>query len=56
MDAAVAKRPPRRHDEPIINGPLMSRVLSSALFIVLGTLYVHYNELRDGLVRVPPRQ
>uniref|UniRef100_A0A6U0ZXV7 Cation-transporting P-type ATPase N-terminal domain-containing protein n=1 Tax=Rhizochromulina marina TaxID=1034831 RepID=A0A6U0ZXV7_9STRA len=48
VDAAVVTRPPRRHDEPIINSLVLYRVLSSALLIVTGTLYVHMREVADG--------
>jgi len=46
VDRAVATRPPRRQDEPIISKPLLARVLSSALLVVLGTLWVHVQEMQ----------
>ena len=48
VDASVAKRPPRHKDEAIISTLVMQRVMSSALLIVLGTLYVHSSEIADA--------
>jgi Ca2+-transporting ATPase len=48
VDRAIATRPPRRQDEPIISSALMARVLSSAFLIVCGTLWVHAQEMEEG--------
>ena len=50
VDPRVASRPPRRKEEPIIDQLMMTRVLTSALLIVLGTLWVYYREMTDGEV------
>jgi len=41
VDRAVAKRPPRRASDSIIDSALMCRVLTSAALVVVGTLWVH---------------
>jgi magnesium-transporting ATPase (P-type) len=41
VDRAVAKRPPRRQGDSIIDAHLLFRVLTSAALVVAGTLWVH---------------
>jgi P-type Ca2+ transporter type 2C len=41
-------RPPRKKSENIISRPLLARVLTSALVILIGTSYVFITELQDG--------
>lgn len=41
-------RPPRKKSDSIITPPLLARVLSSALVILIGTTYVFISELEDG--------
>lgn len=43
-------RPPRKKTENILTRPLMARVFSSALIILIGTTYVFLTELEDGLI------
>lgn len=51
VDRDVMKEGPRPKDGSIITRVMVQRILSSALFIVSGTLYVFYNELdADGSV------
>lgn len=51
VDKDVMKEGPRPKDASIITRPMIKRILSSAFFIVTGTLYVFYNELgADGTV------
>ncbi|CAM9848835.1 unnamed protein product [Chrysoparadoxa australica] len=50
VDDVVVRRPPRRPHDPIITQHLLFRVLSSALFIVVGTLWVFWTEMQDGEV------
>jgi len=45
VDRAVAKRPPRRASDSIIDSALMCRVLTSAALVVVGTLWVHAQEM-----------
>jgi P-type Ca2+ transporter type 2C len=48
VDPEVMNRPPRKKSENIISQPLLARVLSSALVILIGTSYVFITELQDG--------
>lgn len=48
VDEEVMKRPPRRRSEDIITKPLIMRVLTSGLLILLGTSYVFFHEMEDG--------
>ena len=50
VDRAVATQPPRKQGEPIISRLLISRVLSSALLIIVCTLGMHHSEMRHGEV------
>jgi len=50
VDRSVAHRPPRRQSDSIISNLLMFRVLTSALLIIVGTLWVHCREIEDGVV------
>ena len=44
------KRKPRAVNSPMIDRYLLLRVLTSAILIVLGTLFIFWRELSDGLV------
>ncbi len=46
----MMRRPPRRTLDPIITQQLLVRVVSSAAFIVVGTLFVFWFEMADGVV------
>lgn len=51
VDPVVMRRPPRRASDPILNRPLIVRVLSNAALITVGTLYVFWKEMgHDGIV------
>jgi len=50
VDRAVATQPPRKQGEPIISRLLISRVLSSALLIIVCTLGMHHSEMMHGEV------
>lgn len=45
VDHDVMKRPPRQAKERMINVQLLSQVLTSALVIVAGTLFVFWREV-----------
>ena len=47
VDASIMSRPPRRRQDDIITKPLLLRVLSSGLFILVGTMFVFLTELGD---------
>lgn len=50
VDSAVMQRPPRRRSEDIITRPLLMRVISSGILILLGTWYVFTHEMEDGAI------
>ena len=48
VDSAVMQRPPRRRSDDIITRPLILRVLTSGLLILIGTMYIFLHEMEDG--------
>lgn len=50
VDPEIMNRPPRKKTENILTSPLIARVLTSALIILIGTTYVFLTELEDGLI------
>lgn len=51
VDPDVMTRPPRKRNAPVLTLPLITRVLTSASIITLGTLAVYTHEmLSDGIV------
>ncbi|CAG8950539.1 hypothetical protein HYFRA_00002746 [Hymenoscyphus fraxineus] len=51
VDPDVMKRPPRKRNAPVLTWPLITRVLTSATIIMLGTMAVYTHEmLTDGEV------
>ena len=50
VDPTVMARPPRSRDDDIITVPLLRRVVTSGLLILLGTMYIFVTELDDGKV------
>lgn len=51
VDPDVMKKPPRKRNAPVLTWPLIRRVLTSALIIMLGTMLVYTTEmLADGQV------
>jgi len=48
VDSSVMKRPPRRRSEDIITRPLLARVITSGILILIGTMYVFVHEMEDG--------
>lgn len=50
VDVAIMQRPPRKRSEDIITRPLMARVITSGLLILIGTMYVFLHEMEDGIV------
>ncbi|XP_035825930.1 calcium-transporting ATPase type 2C member 1 [Aplysia californica] len=53
VDHDVLRQPPRKVRDNIITRSLVLNVLSSALIIVFGTLWVFYREMQDG--KITPR-
>lgn len=51
VDPDVMTRPPRKRNAPVLTWPLITRVLTSASIIMLGTMAVYTHEmLTDGIV------
>jgi Ca2+-transporting ATPase len=48
VDQSVMQRPPRNKNDNILTKPLISRVISSGLLILVGTMYVFLHEMEDG--------
>ena len=48
VDPTVMRRPPRKKTEDIITKPLMYRVVTSGILILIGTMYVFHHEMEDG--------
>jgi len=48
VDSSVMLRPPRKRTDDIITKPLLSRVITSGILILVGTMYVFIHELGDG--------
>jgi Ca2+-transporting ATPase len=47
VDPSVMQRPPRKRTDDIITRPLIMRVLTSGVLILLGTIYVFIHEMED---------
>jgi Ca2+-transporting ATPase len=50
VDTSVMQRPPRNRNEDIITRPLLMRVLTSGLLILIGTMSVFIYEMEDGTI------
>lgn len=50
VDDEVMKKPPRARDAAILTPLLLRRVLTSAMIIVAGTMFVYVHEMTDGSV------
>ncbi|KAF4123983.1 P-type Ca2+ transporter type 2C [Geosmithia morbida] len=50
VDPDVMNRPPRRRDDPVLTKALVTRVLTSAAIIMVGTMFVYSREMLDGQV------
>ncbi|KAF9580422.1 High affinity Ca2+/Mn2+ P-type ATPase-like protein [Lunasporangiospora selenospora] len=50
VDDEVMKKPPRARDAAILTRLLIRRVLTSAMIIVAGTMFVYVHEMTDGSV------
>jgi Ca2+-transporting ATPase len=49
VDPVVMQRPPRKRTEDVITRPLVLRVLSSGLLILIGTMFVFFSEMESDL-------
>ena len=50
VDQSIMMRPPRKKEEDILTTPLLLRVVTSAILILIGTMYIFVTELDDGKV------
>ncbi|KAL2756313.1 hypothetical protein ACRALDRAFT_1076437 [Sodiomyces alcalophilus JCM 7366] len=50
VDPDVMNRPPRKRNDAVLTRAVLSRVLSSAVIIMLGTLHIYRREMLDGVV------
>jgi Ca2+-transporting ATPase len=50
VDEDVMKQPPRDPKKPIITPRMLFNIISSAIIMVIGTLYVFVHEMEDGKV------
>lgn len=50
VDPDVMARPPRKRGAPAITKPLIQRVITSAVIIMLGTMVVYKHGMHDGQV------
>lgn len=50
VDASITQRPPRKRHDDIITRPLLLRVVTSALLILIGTTYIFIHEMEDGAI------
>ncbi|KAK9475377.1 uncharacterized protein V1510DRAFT_409041 [Dipodascopsis tothii] len=50
VDPAIMTRPPRQRNAKILTAKVLKRCLQSAVFIVIGTLFVYRLEMKDGVV------
>lgn len=55
VDASIMQRPPRKRQDNIITRPLLMRVITSGLLILLGTMYVFIHEMEDEGTTVSAR-
>jgi Ca2+-transporting ATPase len=50
VDPAVMNRPPRSRNEQILTRAVLLRILTSAITILLGTIFIYVIEMHDGVV------
>eukprot|EP01040_Poterioochromonas_malhamensis_P012300 gene12300-13453_t len=48
VDPSIMRRPPRKRHDDIITKPLLYRVITSGILILIGTMYVFIHEMEDG--------
>jgi Ca2+-transporting ATPase len=50
VDPEIMKKPPRSRSANILTRPLITRVLTAAFIVTLGTMFVYISEMADGVV------
>jgi Ca2+-transporting ATPase len=48
VDSTIMRRPPRKRYDDIITKPLLYRVITSGIMILIGTFYMFIHEMKDG--------
>lgn len=51
VDEEVMMKPPRKRSDDVLTLDVIKRVLSSAAFVILGTMYVYVREMGDSITR-----
>ncbi|KAL7314098.1 High affinity Ca2+/Mn2+ P-type ATPase-like protein [Mucor circinelloides] len=50
VDPEIMKKPPRSRNANILTRPLITRVLTAAFIVTVGTMFVYISEMADGVV------
>lgn len=50
VDPNVMKKPPRSRGDKILTQSVVSRVLTAACLVVMGTMAIYVSEMEDGVV------
>jgi P-type Ca2+ transporter type 2C len=50
VDKDVMSRPPRSRSEPVLTRTLLTRVMTQACIVMVGTMFVYTHEMADGEV------
>lgn len=50
VDPEIMKKPPRSRSANILTKPLITRVLTAAFLVTVGTMFVYISEMADGVV------
>jgi Ca2+-transporting ATPase len=51
VDEEVMSKPPRKRNDNVLTKAVIQRVLSSAIFVIIGTMYVYMREMGDSITR-----
>lgn len=51
VDGEVMNKPPRKRNDNVLTMKVIKRVLQSALFVIVGTMYVYVREMGDSITR-----
>ncbi|KAI8879967.1 PMR1-type calcium-transporting P-type ATPase [Backusella circina FSU 941] len=50
VDPEIMKKPPRSRNANILTKPLITRVLTAAFIVTVGTMFIYVSEMADGIV------
>ncbi|GMM47181.1 Ca(2+)/Mn(2+)-transporting P-type ATPase [Pichia kluyveri] len=51
VDEEVMNKPPRKRNDKILTMQVIHRVLSSSIFVIIGTMFVYVREMGDSITR-----